>query len=40
MKTTFVNTQTVSVIVVAASVWHCDAMAGMGCSNSLVGKVM
>jgi len=40
MKTTFVNTRTVSVVAVSPVMWHCDAMAGMGSSNSLVGKVM
>lgn len=38
MKTTFVATQTVSVVV--AGMWHCNAVAGMGCSNSLMGDGM
>jgi len=36
---TIIATQTTSVVV--ATMWHCNvAVAGMGCSNSLVGKVM
>jgi len=38
MKTTFIAT---APSVVAQVMWHCNvAAAGMGCSNSLVGKVM